>query len=979
MKTQLAVSTTMISRVLLGGLAIARVVAGTTVDPAVLDACPGYTASDVKVDGGTLTASLQLAGKACNVFGIDIPSLSLEVVYETANRIHVKITDPSSTRYEVPESVLPRPSSANPVNPTSAAIKFSYTTSPFTFTVQRTSTNEVLFSTASHPIIYEPQYLRVKTSVPVNANIFGLGEHTNDFRLDPDNTTLTLWSRDAGGVPAGTNLYGNHPVYFEHRSTGTHAVLLLNSNGMDIKLTKGALEYNVIGGVLDFYFLAGSQTDPTQVAIQYAEIAGTPAEVAYWTFGLHQCRFGYTDYIDVAGVISNYSAAKIPLETMWTDIDYMDRRRIFTVDPDYFPLDRMQEIVSYLHGQDQHYVLMTDPAVGFLPNQSYGPFDRGTADNVWLKNANGSDHLGLVWPGVTVFPDWFSPNVQDYWTNEFELFYNPETGLDIDGAWIDMNEPSSFCDIPCDDPFEQAVEQALPPARNTPPPPPDAPIFVDTPPVRRRSLRKRENLLAPRYAINNAATGGNLCNPETGLDINGVWIGMNEPSSFCDLPCNNPFEQAMEQVLPPPRSTPPDVPLFVDTPQVRRRSLGKGENLLTPQYAINNAAPGGNLSSKTAYTNTVHANNLTEYDTHNLYGTMMSVTTHNAMLARRPGLRTLVITRSTFVGAGTRVGKWLGDNLSDWEHYRNSIAGILGMATVYQVPMVGADICGYSDDTTDILCSRWAMLGAFYPFMRNHNADTSISQEFYRWPLTTLAAQNALDMRYRLLDYFYTAFHAASLEGTPVVSPMWFKYPKDTATYPIDLQWFFGDSILVSPVTEENSTSVSIYVPKDIFYDFLTLAPIQGTGSRVQLTNISYTEIPVYIKGGVVLPLRANGTMTIAELRETDFEFVVAPGTDGTATGSLYIDDGVSVTQETVTEVAMSYKSNVLTVAGSFAFETGVNTSRARFLNVAKAPVSVLLNGVQVRKQAIAFNAATKVLDVTVGLPFTKGFTITLR
>jgi alpha-glucosidase len=65
---------------------------------------------------------------------------------------------------------------------------------------------------------------------------------------------------------------------------------------MDIKLndTGGTtLEYNVIGGIIDMYFLAGSETSPVEVAKQYSQIVGTPAEVPYWSFGFHQCRFGY--------------------------------------------------------------------------------------------------------------------------------------------------------------------------------------------------------------------------------------------------------------------------------------------------------------------------------------------------------------------------------------------------------------------------------------------------------------------------------------------------------------------------------------------------------------------------------------------------------------------------------------------------------------------------------------------------------------
>ncbi|KAF5348995.1 hypothetical protein D9758_012736 [Tetrapyrgos nigripes] len=870
----------------------------TWIDPSILDACPGYTVSNVVNDGATLNADLTLAGEGCNVFGTDIPRLSLSVTYETDTRIHLKITDPSGARYEVPESVLPRPDNSSSVSPSSAQIQFNFTESPFSFTIFRTSTSEVLFSTANHALIFESQYLRVKTSLPKDANIYGLGEHTNPFRLPTTNTILTLWSREAPNVPVGTNLYGNHPVYFEHRTTGTHGVFLLNSNGMDIKINdtesddQVTLEYSVVGGVLDFYFLAGSEDDPSAVGRQYAEVVGLPAEVPYWSLGLHQCRFGYNSFVDVADVITNYSAAQIPLETMWTDIDYMDGRRIFTVDPDYFPLNRVREIVDFLHQHDQKYILMTDPAVAFTPDEDYAPFHRGTDLDVWLKLPNGSFSLAIVWPGVTVYPDWFHPDIQAYWSGEFEMFYNPETGIDIDGAWIDMNEPSNFCSLPCTDIFEQA--KGLPPTRTAPIPDPNTPIFV------------------------------------------------------------NASNTLIKRVEPP-------------------------DDLLNPPYEINNAADGRALSAKTAWVNATHANGLVEYDTHNLFGTMMSVATHLAMLARRPGLRTLVITRSTFAGAGRSVGKWLGDNFSSWEMYRQSIAGMLGFASIYQVPMVGSDICGFNEDTTETLCARWAMLGGFYPFMRNHNADTAISQEFYRFPLVAEAARNVLDIRYRLMDYFYTAFHTSHIDGTPILQPLFFKYPKDPSTYRIDLQFLYGPSILVSPVTEENSTSVTIYLPNDTFYDFLTFEKIEGKGANVTLDNVTMTEIPVYIIGGSILATRVEGAMTTTELRQKDFEIVIAPGTDGTAKGSLYVDDGVSIdaTVNGTTEVQFSYGDNALTVNGTFGFDLGVSIRRVRLLG-ASAEVgakNVSVNGLE-GNITTSYDAEKGVVDVAIGVPFDKSFEV---
>lgn len=179
---------------------------------------------------------------------------------------------------------------------------------------------QVLFNTSGWPIVFETQYLGLRTSLPNSPSLYGIGEHTDPFQLNTTNYTRTLWSRDAGAVPPGTNLYGNHPVYLDNRGeNGTHGVLLLNSNGMDVKIndTDGQegtqyLEYNTLGGVIDLYFVAGP--GPVEASQQLSGILGLPAMIPYWSLGFHQCRYGYQDVYQVAEVVHNYSQADIPLE-----------------------------------------------------------------------------------------------------------------------------------------------------------------------------------------------------------------------------------------------------------------------------------------------------------------------------------------------------------------------------------------------------------------------------------------------------------------------------------------------------------------------------------------------------------------------------------------------------------------------------------------------------------------------------------------
>jgi alpha-glucosidase len=195
-----------------------------------LESCPGYTASNVATTSNGLTADLKLAGTACNTYGQDLDNLKLSVLYETcknsprhiahdfssfriATRLHVKIYDTDQNVYQVPESVLPRPNVTAPSSAENAALRFNYVASPFSFSVTRVDSNEILFDTSAAAIVFQSQYVRLRTRLPESPHLYGLGEHTDPFQLNTTNYTRTLWSRDAYGTPPGTNLYGNRELY----------------------------------------------------------------------------------------------------------------------------------------------------------------------------------------------------------------------------------------------------------------------------------------------------------------------------------------------------------------------------------------------------------------------------------------------------------------------------------------------------------------------------------------------------------------------------------------------------------------------------------------------------------------------------------------------------------------------------------------------------------------------------------------------
>jgi len=198
---------------------------GTDLYDKDLSACPGYVASNQHETRSGFYADLSLAGEACNVYGTDLPDLKLEVEYQTSDRLHVKIKDSNNTVYQVPDELFPRPGFGQWCSPKDSKLQFNFNADPFSFSVSRTDTGEVLFDTTGEKLVFESQYVYIKTHLPEEPHLYGLGEHSDSFMLNSTNYTRTIYTRDSYGTPQGENLYGECRISAAIQTRFTYSVL----------------------------------------------------------------------------------------------------------------------------------------------------------------------------------------------------------------------------------------------------------------------------------------------------------------------------------------------------------------------------------------------------------------------------------------------------------------------------------------------------------------------------------------------------------------------------------------------------------------------------------------------------------------------------------------------------------------------------------------------------------------------------------
>jgi alpha-glucosidase len=270
---------------------------------------------------------------------------------------------------------------------------------------------------------------------------------------------------------------------------------------------------------------------------------------------------------------------------------------------------------------------------------------------------------------------------------------------------------------------------------------------------------------------------------------------------------------------------------------------------------------------------------------HNVYGNLMAKATSEGIKKANPEKRPFVLSRANFLGGQKYAATWTGDNQSSWDHLHLSIPMVLNLGLSGQ-PFSGPDIGGFgaspeTANATPDMFGRWIGFGAFLPFARGHTHLTTLPHEPWAFGSEIEEVSRvSIGRRYLLLPYFYSLFREASMNGMPVLRPLFFRDSKDKELRNEDRGFTVGDNLMVLVNVNEDFSEVKHALPKnEMWLDF----DIDGHHNR---------HLPT-------LKTRAGSIIPMGPMREyvnqrdlDEITLIITFGDKSHATGELYEDEG---------------------------------------------------------------------------------------
>lgn len=275
----------------------------------------------------------------------------------------------------------------------------------------------------------------------------------------------------------------------------------------------------------------------------------------------------------------------------------------------------------------------------------------------------------------------------------------------------------------------------------------------------------------------------------------------------------------------------------------------------------------------------------------NIYGMLMAKSTFEGTKKLMNGRRPLILTRAGFAGMQRYTAIWTGDNQANDDHMLLGIR-LVNSIGLSGVAFTGYDIGGFGGDATPALYARWISIGALSPFCRTHSAfNTKDSEPWAFGEDVEDISRNYLNLRYRLMPYFYSLFREASRSGMPVQRTLAIDYTQDPRTfyYAYQNQFTVGSALLVAPC-KSTEMFTKVFLPEGQWYGLYDDKIFEG--GKEYIVESPLNRLPVFVKGGSIVPVHPVRQHT-GEDPGTTLEIHLYQG-KGLHSFTYYEDDGLT-------------------------------------------------------------------------------------
>ncbi len=285
-------------------------------------------------------------------------------------------------------------------------------------------------------VVKTEEQLQFEYTLENEEKVYGLGENVRGINKRGW-IYKSCCADEPNHVEDRTSLYASHNflvldggkeqfgVFFDYPGIITFDVGYTHLNELKITLSESDADVYVMTGesILD-------------IVKQFRQLIGRSYIPPKWAFGYQQSRWGYMNEADIREVVKGHREKKIPLESIYMDIDYMERFKDFTVNQERFP--DFPEFVKEMKAQHIHLVPIID--AGVKVEEGYDVYEEGIEKGYFCKKENGEYFVAGVWPGKVHFPDVLNKEAREWFGNKYQVLLDQG----IEGFWNDMNEPSIF-------------------------------------------------------------------------------------------------------------------------------------------------------------------------------------------------------------------------------------------------------------------------------------------------------------------------------------------------------------------------------------------------------------------------------------------------------------------------------------------------------------------------------------------------------